>query len=407
MTHRTVLIAGAGIAGPALAHWLHRHGMTATVVERAPGLRPGGQTVDLRGAGLDVVRRMGLEPAARAAATQEEGLRFVDGAGRTKAALATDALGGKGPVSDLEILRAELSSLLHEHTRENTEYLFGDRATALDDDGDQVHVTFQHGPDRTFDLVVAADGLRSHTRDLAFTDGTLTRHLGLCTGYFTVPHAPSDGRWARWHNAPGGRAVSLRPDNLGTTQASLSFLSPPRGYELLEQAEQKKLLRGLFADVGWETPRVLSAMEETPDFFFESVAQVRMPRWSRGRVAVTGDAGYCASPLSGMGTSLALVGAYVLAGELARHDHHRDAFRAYETAVRPYAERAQNLPPGTPRVAMPRTRAGIRTLHTVLRTATRPGVSRALRRFLVPPADTFTLPAYGTPHRRSGSNDQW
>ena len=394
MTHKTVLIAGAGIAGPALAYWLQRHGMTATVVERAPQLRPGGQTVDLRGAGLDVVRRMGLEPAARAAATQEEGLRFVDSAGRTKAALAADALGGKGPVAELEILRAELSSLLHEHTREHTEYVFGDRVTALDDDGDRVHVTFLHGPARTFDLVVAADGLRSRTRDLAFTDGTRTRHLGLCTGYFTIPRAPSDGRWARWHNAPGGRAVNLRPDNQGTTRASLSFLSPPRGYELLGQDGQKQLLRRLFSDVGGETSRVLSAMEEAPDFFFESVAQVRMPRWSQGRVAVTGDAGYCASPLSGMGTSLALVGAYVLAGELARHDRHRDAFHAYETAVRPYAERAQNLPPGTPRLAMPRSRTGIRTLHAVLRTATRPGVSKVLRRFLIPPADTFALPSY-------------
>lgn len=399
MTHKTVLIAGAGIAGPALAHWLHHRGMTVTVVERAPRLRPGGQTVDLRGAGLDVIRRMGLEPAARAAATHEEGVKFVDGADRTKAALAADALDGKGPVAELEILRAELSSLLHEHTRASTEYLFGDRVTALDDDGDRVHVSFQHGPDRTFDLVVAADGLRSRTRDLAFTGGTLMRHLGLCTGYFTIPRAPSDGRWARWHNAPDGRSVTLRPDNLGTTRAALSFRSPPRDYALMEQPEQKRLLRRLFADVGWETPRVLSAMEEAPDFFFESVAQVRMPHWSRGRVAVTGDAGYCASPLSGMGTTLALVGAYVLAGELARHDHHRDAFHAYEAAVRPYTERAQNLPPGTPRLALPRTTTGIRTLHTVLRTATRPSVSKALRRFLIPPADSFTLPAYGAPHR--------
>lgn len=393
--HHTVLIAGAGIAGPALAHWLTRHGMAPTVVERAPKLRQGGQTVDLRGAGLEVARHMGVETAARAAATQEEGIRFVDGTNRTKAALSVNAFDGQGPVSELEILRAELGSLLYHHTRDDTEYVFGDSITALDDDGEQVHVTFQHGADRTFDLVVAADGMRSHTRDLVFGDTARIKPLGLCTGYFTIPRRPADGRWVRWHSAPRGRSVLLRPDNRGTTRAGLSFLSPPRGYEHLDPDEQKKLLRRLFADVGWETPRVLAELNSTPDFFFESNAQVHMPHWSRGRVAVLGDAAYCPSPVSGTGTSLSLVGAYVLAGELARHAHHRDAFTAYETALRPYVERAQHLPPGVPRITMPRTKTGIRTFNTVLRTATRPRVSKALRRFLMHPADTFTLPTYG------------
>ncbi|MFF0746386.1 FAD-dependent monooxygenase [Streptomyces sp. NPDC004111] len=221
MPPRTVLIAGAGIAGPTLAHWLTRHGMTATVVERAPALRSGGQTVDLRGAGLTVIRRMGLEAAARNAATQEAGIRFVDDQNRTKAALPADAFGGKGPVADLEILRPELSSLLYEHTRHDTEYLFDDEVTALTDDSDKAHVVLKNRGERSFDLVIAADGIRSRTRDLVFSD-TRTRGFGLCTAYFTIPHRPSDGRWARWYNAPGHRSVTLRPDNLGTTRATLS-----------------------------------------------------------------------------------------------------------------------------------------------------------------------------------------
>ncbi|MGW3521058.1 FAD-dependent monooxygenase [Streptomyces hydrogenans] len=395
MTHRNVLIAGAGIAGPALAHWLDRHGMQATLVERAPSPREGGQTVDLRGAGWDVARKMGLERTLRAHATREEGICFVDKANRTKAAFTSGAFGGQGPIADLEILRADLSRILYEATHPRTEYLFGDEITQLSDTGKGVDVTFRNGPDRAFDLVVAADGARSRTRDLIFGDTTDIRPVGLTTAYFTIPREPSDGTWARWHNATHGRTATLRPDNRGTTRASLSYLSPPRGDERLAPDAQKQLLRRLFTGTGWEVPRILTAMDTADDFFLDSVIQVRMPSWSRGRIAVVGDAAYCASPLSGMGTSLALTGAYVLAGELAHHAHHGNAFARYEHILRPYATRAQNLPHGVPRIASPRTRAGIHALNTVLHAASRPRIAKALNGFLVPPADTFTLPPYG------------
>lgn len=226
MTHRSVLIAGAGIAGPALAHWLGRHGTQATLVERAPALREGGQTVDLRGAGRDVARRMGLERTLQDHATHEEGVRFVDAANRTEAAFASGAFGGQGPIAELEILRADLSRILYEATHPHAEYLFGDEITQLSDTGKKVDVSFRYGPDRAFDLVVAADGARSRTRDLIFGGTTDIRAVGLTTAYFTIPRRPSDGTWARWHNATGGRTATLRPDNRGTTRASLSYLSP-------------------------------------------------------------------------------------------------------------------------------------------------------------------------------------
>ncbi|MFD7062179.1 FAD-dependent monooxygenase [Streptomyces sp. NPDC059906] len=395
MTHRNVLIAGAGIAGPALAHWLGRHGMQATLVERASAPREGGQTVDLRGAGRDVARKMGLERTLRAHATREEGIRFVNAANRIKAAFASGAFSGQGPIADLEILRADLSRILNEDTHPHTEYLFGDEITQLSDTGKRVDVTFRNGPDRVFDLVVAADGARSRTRDLTFGDITDIRPVGLTTAYFTIPRQPSDGSWARWHNTTQGRTATLRPDNQGTTRACLSYLSPPRGDERLAPDEQKQLLRRLFAGAGWEIPRILTAMDTADDFFLDSATQIRMPAWSRGRIAVIGDAAYCASPLSGMGTSLALVGAYILAGELAHHAHHSNAFARYEHLLRPYVTRAQQLPRGVPRIAFPRTRVGIQTLNTVLRAASRPHIAKALNRFLVPPADTFKLPPYG------------
>ncbi|MDT8910059.1 FAD-dependent monooxygenase [Amycolatopsis sp. PS_44_ISF1] len=401
--NRTVLISGAGIAGPALAHWLHHHGLTATVVERAPAPRLGGQTVDLRGAGRTVIERMGLEPAARDRITHEEGLHFVDRRDRARASFPSTGFGGEGFVAELELLRGELADLLHQHTRENTPYVFGDEITGLSDTGDGVDVTFRHSRDRRFDLVVLADGLRSHTRDLVFADLARSRSFGLYTAYFTIPRTGSDGRWARWYNAPGRRVVLLRPDNHGTTRASLSFLHPQPGLDRLPVAAQHDFLRRHYADAGWETPRVLDAMDGTDDFYFESVGQMRLQHWSRGRIAAVGDAAYCASPLSGMGTSLALVGAYVLAGELARHHHHRDAFHAYETTMRPYVARAQKVPWIAPRLAAPKTRTGIALLNTVAglgaRLASRPVVSRLAGRITSPPADSIALPTYPGPAR--------
>ncbi|WP_155375371.1 FAD-dependent monooxygenase [Catellatospora vulcania] len=387
-----VLISGASIAGPALAYWLHEYGMTSVVVERHDGIRPGGQTVDLRGAGRTVARRMGIEDAVRARSTGEDGVAFVDARNRVKAAFAADVFGGEGFVAELEILRGELAELLHERTRERTEYVFGDRITAVDDRDDEILVSFAHGPDRAFDVVVAADGIGSTTRGLVFGDEARVTPLGLYTAYLTIPRAASDGSWARWHNAPGGRVVALRPDNLGTTRALMSFLCPPRGYERLPAAEQKELLRRVFADAGWEAPRVLRELDAADEFYCELVGQVRAPRWSRGRVVLLGDAGYCASPISGMGTSLALVGAYVLAGELAAQPGHRAAFGSYERIMRPYVAQAQHLPPFTPRIAHPRSRVGIGFLNTLLATAANPTVQRLARRFMSPPAEKIDLP---------------
>ena len=394
MTTRRVLISGASIAGPALAYWLNEFGIDTVVVERAEGIRPGGQTVDLRGAGRIVAQRMGIEDAVRAAFTGEDGVAFVDENNVTKAAFGVDAFGGEGFVAELEILRGELANLLYQRTRDSSEYLFGDRITALTETAGAMHVGFERGAARDFDLVVAADGIGSSTRKLVFGEETTVKSLGLYTAYLTIPRADSDGSWARWHNAPGGRTLTLRPDNLGTTRALMSFLSGPRGYDKLGAEQQKSLLRTVFRNVGWEAPRVLDGLDESADFYFEQIGQVYLPTWSRGRFAVLGDAGYCASPISGMGTSLALVGAYVLAGELAGHADHADAFRSYEAIMRPYVRQAQHLPPFVPRVASPRTTTGIRVLNALLAVAARPQVRRLGSKLFTPPADAIDLPEY-------------
>lgn len=389
----TVLVSGASVAGPALAYWLHRYGYEVTVVERAPELREGGQNVDVRGAGREVARRMGIEDAIRQATTGEDGLELVGDDGRTIASFPAGTSDSGGATAELEILRGDLARILVERTGDDVAYLFGDHITALTETETGVEVTFASGQQRTFSLVVVADGIRSTTRALVVGSEPRIKPLGMYTAWTTIPRIDSDNQWWRWFNAPGGRTATLRPDNVGTTRATLSFMSSPQGYESLRGADLVAMLRKRFAGVGWEVPRILAALDDA-DVYFEAIGQVHAPRWSRGRVALVGDAAYCASPISGMGTSLSLTGAYVLAGELSRHDDHLQAFAAYEALMRPYVTQAQQLPPGTPRVANPQTRLGIAVLNTAARIgATRLGRTLAGKLF-TPPAEEIELPDY-------------
>jgi 2-polyprenyl-6-methoxyphenol hydroxylase-like FAD-dependent oxidoreductase len=304
------LISGAGIAGPALAYWLDAHGWRTTVVERAAEVRDEGQNIDVRGAGREVLRRMGLEETVLAAHTGETGTEFLAADGTPVASFPAGQGDSAGGTAELEVLRGELSRILREHTP-GTEYRLGDHITALDQAG---RVELRSGARERYDLVVVAEGLRSATRSLLFP-GDAVRELGLYCAYLTLPRTASDTTTWRWLDAGRRRNVTLRPDNLGTTRATLVFLSDVRGLADLDRAAQVTILRRTFADVGWEAPRILAALGDAP-VYFESVGQTRLGSWSRGRVVLAGDAAHCASPISGMSTSLALVGAYVLAGEV-------------------------------------------------------------------------------------------
>ncbi|AMM19980.1 FAD-binding monooxygenase [Frondihabitans sp. PAMC 28766] len=403
-TRPRILIAGASIAGPALAFWLNRYGYDTTIVERAAAFREGGQNIDIRGAGREVLRRSGLEDAVREATTGEVGTRFVGSDGRPVAEFAASKSDTVGPTAEVEILRGDLSRILVDATRPDSEggtaYVYGDRITGLDDSGEQVTVAFEQGPSQSFDLVVAADGIGSATRGLVFGDEVSITSLGMETTYFTIPRTDADDDWWNWFNATPGLSVTLRPDRHGTIRAVLSTViydpgeARGAGVDRRSLADQKARLHDEFAGVGWEAPRVLAALDATQDAYTESIGQVHAPAWSRGRTALLGDAAWCASPVSGMGTSLSMVGAYVLAGELAAHVDHRDAFAGYERIMRPYVDQAQKLPPGVPRIANPRTRAGLAAFHAGLRVASSRLVGGLGSKLFSPPADEIELPDY-------------
>ncbi|GGK22469.1 FAD-binding monooxygenase [Pilimelia terevasa] len=390
----SVLVSGAGVAGTAAAYWLSRSGWDVVLVERAAALRTAGQNIDVRGAARTVVRRMGLEAHLLAAGTGEVGTRFVDRRGRTVAEFPAGTADTDGPTAEMEVLRGELVASLDALLRDRVAHRYGDSVRAVVQDAEGVDVEFAHGPPGRFDLLVVAEGFHSHTRRLVFGDVRL-RDLGQYMAYGTVPRTAEDDHWWRWLPAGRGRAVMLRPDNVGTTRALLAFLGPPTGLERRAPREQVAHLREVFADVGWAAPRILGALAaDHDDFYLDRVGQVHAPRWTHGRVALTGDAAYCPSPISGMGTSLALTGAYVLAGELTARQDHAAAWGAYEALMRPYVRRAQQLPPGGPRLVNPVSGVGVSVLHTVMRLAAS-RVGRAVTaRLFAPPADSIALPAY-------------
>lgn len=361
---RRVLITGASIAGNAAANWLGRLGFDVTVVEREAGFRDGGQNIDVRGVGREVLRRMGLEQAALNLGTGEEGTVWVEEDGREAARFVTDDLDGDGPTAEMEILRGDLARLLHDAARDHARFRFGDHVASIEEVPDAAVVTFASGTTERYEAVIVAEGVGSATREMVFAGENDPRWMDMTIAYFTIPRSADDDRMWRWYNAPGRRSVSLRPDRHGTTRAMLSLAEPTS--EHLDDVAQKTFLHQRFADAGWETPRILKAMEDTEDFYFDVLRQVRMPRWSAGRVVLTGDAAWCATPLAGIGATLAVTGAYVLTEELARHDGAATAFHAYEQQMRPMVEDGQGVPKILPRLAHPESRLGIRLLHNAL-----------------------------------------
>jgi 2-polyprenyl-6-methoxyphenol hydroxylase-like FAD-dependent oxidoreductase len=399
MPEPTVLISGAGIAGPALAFWLTKSGHRVTIVELADGIRPGGQTVDLRGAGGDVVERMGLIDKMRQRSLDQRGVAWIKANGSRRATMPVTAFNGNGLVSKLEILRGDLVDVLYRATKDQTEYQFNIRIEDLSQNEDAVQATLSDGTTLSADLVIGCDGPHSAIRRLVFgPEEQFVKPLGGYNAWFTAPDTVGLDGWYLMYQAPGLNA-SMRPSHdPSLAKAGLAFRSEPVAYDRRNIDEQRSLLTKHFAGAGWQCDALLAAAAQADDFYFDAFGQVHMPTISRGRVTLAGDAGYCASPLSGMGTSLALVGAYVLAGELGRAgsldaNGVQAALQRYESVMRPYIERCQDLPNGIDGY-LPKSASDIAVTAAVMKWMQRwPFRSFAERKWFTT-ADAIELPAY-------------
>jgi 2-polyprenyl-6-methoxyphenol hydroxylase-like FAD-dependent oxidoreductase len=337
-----VLISGAGVAGLTAAFWLRRHGFAPTIVERAPSLVIGGYKIDVRGTALQVLRRMGIHDAVVAASTDMQGALLVDKDGKVINEMSGDAFGHRAG-EDIEIVRGTLCQILMDHISD-AEFIFGDSIRSISQSSDSVQVELTKNSPREFDLVIGADGLHSNVRGLVFGDETRFLHdLGLYLCVYTVPNYLNLDRLEMQYSELGRVAAIWSSRGDANAKACFGFAAPSV-IDLRDKAQQEQVLRNVYDGIGWEVPRLLELMPRAPDLYFDAAAQIRMSQWSQGRVALAGDAGYCASPLSGQGTSLALVGAYVLAGELAAAaGAYQIAFQQYEREMRPFVALNQEL----------------------------------------------------------------
>ncbi|UQA59919.1 FAD-dependent monooxygenase [Polyangium aurulentum] len=375
---RSILVSGAGIAGPALACRLGRAGFSVTVVERSPALRRGGQAVDFRGpVHMRVLREMGLFEALAERRTHMGALQVVDARGRVVFTLPPSFASG-----ELEIERGDLVDVLFQKSRDSAEYIFGDSIASIAQDGRGVDVTFERERPRRFDLVVGADGIHSRVRALAFgEERCYVRHHGYSVATFRVPNLLGLERRGLIYSEPG-RAVCLS-----------STRSVEEAVVMLVFTDSNEPLRARFAGMGWEVPRLLPYLDGASDLYTDTISRVDVDGLSRGRVVLLGDAGYGAT-IGGQGTGVAVVAAYVLAGELAREADHARAFARYEAAIAGYARGCQATARHMGPFFAPRSRVAITLRNAMYRALTSRPLAGVFERMTAGAASDVTLPTY-------------
>jgi 2-polyprenyl-6-methoxyphenol hydroxylase-like FAD-dependent oxidoreductase len=392
---RKILISGAGIAGPALAYWLQKAGFAPTIIERAPTLRTGGFVIDFWGLGYDLAERMGLADDIGRLSYRIREMRIVNDRGKRVAGFGIGVLNELTGGRFATLPRSELSRLLYEKIAAKTEVIFGDEIVDLEQRIDRVDVRFKHAAARSFDLVIGADGLHSGVRKIAFgPQERFEKQLGYGVGAFEVAgYRPRDENVYVIYSQPGrmlGR-IALRDDRtlfLFVFAANVDCLSTA-----VDLHAQKTTLRERFSSGHWECAKILDALDGAQEVYFDRVSQIKMPSWSRDRVALVGDAAFCVSLMAGQGSALAMTAAYVLAGELAKAGgHHHEAFANYEALLRNYIAAKQRGAERFSAAFAPKTRWGLRFRNAVVNFCAIPGLARyAFGKDIV---DTLRLPSY-------------
>jgi 2-polyprenyl-6-methoxyphenol hydroxylase-like FAD-dependent oxidoreductase len=395
MEPKSILISGVGIAGPTVAYWLGEHGYRPTLIEEAPHLRTGGYVVDFWGRGYDIAARMGLLPDLKSAGYRAKEVRLVDGDGRRVGGFDVDIFRALTRGRYVSIPRGDLAKLLYSKIDGRFETIFGDCVKEITQDGDGVEVTFEHAPPRRFDLVIGADGQHSAVRKLVFgSEDQFEKYLGYAVAAFEVAgYRPRDELVFVSHSVPGKQVsrFTLRDDR---TFFLFIFSAPQKTHiDSHDLKAQKAILRAEFRGVGWECPQILAALDDCSELYFDHVSQIRMNTWMRGPTALVGDAAFCPSLLAGQGTALAIAAAYVLAGEIANHDHQPErGLQRYQQLLHPFMTAKQEAATKLAGSFAPKTEFGLFLRNQITKMLQVPLVAKlTLGRSLL---DRVVLPDY-------------
>jgi 2-polyprenyl-6-methoxyphenol hydroxylase-like FAD-dependent oxidoreductase len=362
MTVKSVLISGAGIAGPTLAYWLAAYGFEPTLIERAPRLRTGGYIIDFWGLGYDIAGRMGLLPDLERKGFSVEQVRFVNESGRRVSGFDVDVFRKLTGGRYVSLPRGDLAELIYRTIENRCEIIFGDSITAIEERGDGVAVSFERSPARSFDLVVGADGLHSAVRKLVFgSQSGFEKYLGYMVAVFeSKGYRPRDEGVYLSFAVPGKQVARYAMRDDRTVFLFVFASAQPPSAAPHDMPAQKAILHRQYDEAGWESAPILQALDRCDDLYFDRVSQIRMDSWSRGRVVLVGDAAFCPSLLAGQGSALAMTAAYVLAGELAKAEgQFQPAFERYETLLRPFMAGKQKAAEQFAGSFAPKTRFGL------------------------------------------------
>jgi 2-polyprenyl-6-methoxyphenol hydroxylase-like FAD-dependent oxidoreductase len=360
--NKSALISGIGIAGPTLAYWLALCGFKTTLVEVASHLRTGGYVIDFWGRGFDVAEKMGLLPAIKREGYDLKELRLVGASGRRVGGFNAEFFRSATNGRYVSIPRGELAKIIYQSIEGRCEAIFGDTIRKIEQDQHRVRVTFGETPPRNFDIVIGADGLHSVVRKLVFGEqDRFEKYLGYRVAAFTVNgYRPRDEDVYVSYSLPRKQVArfAMRDDRT----MFLFVFADDKGHrsESQDANTHKDILRAEFCSAGWECPKILAAMESCDEIYFDRVSQIQMDSWSQGRVGLIGDAAFCPSLLAGEGAALAMIAAYVLAGELARTaSQPKEAFRRYEQRLQPFITGKQKAAVRFAGSFAPKTRVGL------------------------------------------------